>query len=129
MEVTRSADRKQKRNKRRRSDVRNKRKEKLRQIYAVLKELEDKKEELTQTRCQLALTRKRTLELTKRACKPPTKGVPAQHNSRQSSVSSLRCFLRSKPTASSRLGVQPYHHSPDILQRRQRINKLELDIT
>ena len=59
------SDSKQERNKRRRGTIRNKTKEKLRQTYVILKELEDKKVELAQTRCQLASTRKRALELTK----------------------------------------------------------------
>ena len=123
----RRSDRKRERNKRRRGNIRKKRKEKVRQTYTVLKELEDKKEALAQARCQLAVTRKRALELTKGTCKPPTKCVAAQNNSRQNSVSSLRCFLRSKPTASSRLrsstGVT--HHSPDTIQHYQAINKID----
>lgn len=123
----RRSDRKRNRNKKRRANIRNKRKEKLHQTYAVLKELEDKKEELAQTRSQLAVTRKHALELTKGGCKPPAKCVPAQFCSRQSSVSSLRCFLRSKPTASSRMrssaGVT--HRSPDTLQHHKAINKID----
>ena len=122
--------RKQERNRRRRRNNRNKRKERLHQTYAVLQELEEKKEELIQTRGQLATARKRALKLTVRegACKPPMKCVPAQHNSGPSSVSSLRCFLRSKPTASSRLtvaGVTRYSDSDTQVQNHQAINRID----
>ena len=122
--------RKQERNRRRRRNNRNKRKERLHQTYAVLQELEEKKEELIQTRGQLAAARKRALKLTVRegACKLPMKCVPAQHNSGPSSVSSLRCFLRSKPTASSRLtvaGVTRYSDSDTQVQNHQAINRID----
>ena len=114
LEVTQKTSKKlrgrRERNKRRRISIREKKKEKVSQVYAKTKILE---KELAHTKSLLTQSRIRAAGLSKELYKTPKKHVTA--------LSSLRYSIRSRPTASSLHCDHKLGHHPKVCQ----VNKLD----